>query len=122
MYGSKIKKMLSIQYRMHKKIMEFSWIELYDNKLVAHPSCAKQTLRCIPKVVANPHTAPPIIMVDISDTGVSHEELGTKFDKTSKANAFEVQIVIYRIRALLNSGLRQDQIGAITHYKPKSLN
>ena len=44
MYGESISEMLTVQYRMHAGIMDWSSQELYHGKLTAHPSVAAHTL------------------------------------------------------------------------------
>jgi superfamily I DNA and/or RNA helicase len=44
MYGESISEMLTVQYRMHAGIMEWSSQELYHGKLTAHPSVAAHAL------------------------------------------------------------------------------
>ena len=44
MYGDDISEMLTVQYRMHAGIMQWSSDELYDGRLTAHASVAQHTL------------------------------------------------------------------------------
>lgn len=44
MYGESVSEMLTVQYRMHASIMDWSSQELYNGKLSAHPSVASHTL------------------------------------------------------------------------------
>lgn len=44
MYGDSISEVLTVQYRMHTDIMEWSSQELYQGKLSAHASVATHTL------------------------------------------------------------------------------
>lgn len=118
MYGDKVKRMLSMQYRMHQKIMEYSSLALYDNKLLAHESVAQHLLPDIPLVQETENTSKPIIMIDTSDTALRHESSGSgQFDNHSTANNFEVKIVANQIQKLINDGIKQAQISVITPYK-----
>lgn len=116
-YGSKIKALLSVQYRMHKDIMCFSSRELYENKLTADKSVAKHLLHHLKNVNSSIHTTVPVIIIDTSDTPQSYEVKGGSLDKTSTANHYEVKVVISQIRKLLSNGVRPDQIAVITPYK-----
>lgn len=116
MYGNRIKRMLTVQYRMHKKIMEFSSKELYENKLVADESVAEHVLADLPEVEHTENTESPIVMIDTSDTGLSHEITDDAQEEQSKANELEVQLVVQHVKALLEEGLQEDQIGIITPY------
>ena len=44
MYGESISEMLTVQYRMHAAIMDWSSQELYNGKLSAHASVASHIL------------------------------------------------------------------------------
>ncbi|CEI92091.1 hypothetical protein RMCBS344292_06364 [Rhizopus microsporus] len=116
MYGNRIKRMLTVQYRMHKKIMEFSSKELYENKLVADESVAEHVLADLPEVEHTENTESPIVMIDTSDTGLSHEVTDDAQEEQSKANELEVQLAVQHVKALLEEGLQEDQIGIITPY------
>lgn len=48
MYGDNISEMLTVQYRMHAHIMQWSSNELYEGRLTAHPSVADHTLSDLP--------------------------------------------------------------------------
>lgn len=118
MHGSKVKRLLSIQYRMHHKIMEYSSKQLYENRLVAHGSVANQLLHDLPRVIETKNTAVPIITIDTKDTMQYHEAKGTgQFDKQSTANSLEVKIVANQVKKLLTDGVSQSQIAVITPYK-----
>lgn len=108
--------MLTVQYRMHKKIMEFSSKELYENKLVADESVAEHVLADLPEVEHTENTESPIVMIDTSDTGLSHEVTDDAQEEQSKANELEVQLAVQHVKALLEEGLQEDQIGIITPY------
>ncbi|PHZ10988.1 DNA helicase [Rhizopus microsporus ATCC 52813] len=116
MYGDRIKRMLTVQYRMHKKIMEFSSKELYENKLVADESVAEHVLADLPEVEHTENTESPIVMIDTSDTGLSHEVTDDAQEEQSKANELEVQLAVQHVKALLEDGLQEDQVGIITPY------
>ncbi|KAI8973348.1 P-loop containing nucleoside triphosphate hydrolase protein [Mycotypha africana] len=116
MYGDNVKRMLMVQYRMHQKIMEFSSRELYENKLVAHDSVAEHVLADLPDVQSTENTDIPVVMIDTSDTGLGHEMTADDDEEQSKANELEVELAVHHIRALMDDGLTEDQIGVITPY------
>ncbi|CAO3635804.1 unnamed protein product [Cunninghamella blakesleeana] len=120
MYGNKIKKMLLVQYRMHEKIMAFSSKELYDDLLVADTSVASHLLQDLPNVEASENTETPVVLIDTSDTGLSHEMVDDedgKSEEQSKSNELEVSLAVHHVEELIqNDGLSQDQIGIITPY------
>jgi ATP-dependent RNA/DNA helicase IGHMBP2 len=45
LYDEKVMRMLTTQYRMHQLIMQWSSDQLYEGKLLAHPSVAAHLLR-----------------------------------------------------------------------------
>ncbi|SFP01699.1 IGHMBP2 family helicase [Hydrogenimonas thermophila] len=113
--------MLEIQYRMHKKIMDFPNQLMYDSKLKADKSVASSKLLLeklpndqeISKIV-DPNR--PIFFLDTSssETGDNRETLQPK--STSYENIFEAKIVASIVKALVEGGLDIDEIGVITPY------
>jgi len=45
LHGDAVMRMLTTQYRMHHAIMDWSSQQLYQSRLVAHPSVAQHLLR-----------------------------------------------------------------------------
>jgi predicted DNA helicase len=113
--------MLEIQYRMHKKIMDFPNLLLYDGKLKADSSVANSRLfleklpddQEIAKIV-DPDK--PIFFLDTSscETYDNKETLQPK--STSYENIFEAKVVADIVKALVVGGLNIDDIGVITPY------
>ncbi len=111
--------MLTVQYRMHEKIMAFSNRKFYDDKLIAHPSVATHTLADLDirppasdQKILDPAT--PLLFVD---TATKAENTETRSDRsTSYANPCEAALITNLAKALLDMGLSSDQIGIITPY------
>ncbi|KAG2210293.1 hypothetical protein INT47_003278 [Mucor saturninus] len=117
MYGDRIKVMLSVQYRMHEKIMRFSSQELYESQLDAHCSVASHLLSDLKNTRNSSDTSQPVVFIDTSDLVKYYEIKDSKGEERSTANELEVLIVAAHIRKLINyGGLQQDQIGIITPY------
>lgn len=119
MYGNSVKRMLKVQYRMHRKIMEFSSRELYEKELVADDSVAEHLLADLPDVSATEDTQVPVILIDTSDTGLALEIVDDAEEggEQSRANELEVDLAVKHIQALIDEGgLSQEHIGVITPY------
>jgi superfamily I DNA and/or RNA helicase len=104
---------LSVQYRMHQQIMEFSSHEFYDDDLVADASVRDHLLQDLPGVSANELTASPIDFIDTA--GASYDE-SAEPDGDSRYNLQEAELVAKKVQALLASGLAASEIAVITPY------
>uniref|UniRef100_A0A0D9ZA21 DNA helicase n=1 Tax=Oryza glumipatula TaxID=40148 RepID=A0A0D9ZA21_9ORYZ len=110
-YGDQITSMLTIQYRMHELIMNWSSKELYNNKIKAHSSVADHMLYDIEEVKRSSSTEPTIILIDT--TGCDMEEVK---DEESTMNEGEAAVSIAHAKLLVESGVRASDIGIITPY------
>jgi superfamily I DNA and/or RNA helicase len=104
---------LDTQYRMHRAIMDFSSLEFYDAELDAHESVSEHRLCDLPDVVCVPLTESPIEYIDTA--GASHDE-ELEPDGESRRNPSEADLVVTKVRALLEAGVRASEIGVITPY------
>ncbi|XP_037443852.1 DNA-binding protein SMUBP-2-like isoform X1 [Triticum dicoccoides] len=111
-YGEEITCMLTIQYRMHELIMNWSSKELYNNKIKAHSSVAGHMLYDLEGVNKSSSTEPTIILVDT--TGCDMEEV--KDEEESTMNEGEAAVSIAHAKLLVESGVRAIDIGIITPY------
>lgn len=57
-------RMLTMQYRMHRDIMQWASDQLYQSKLEAHPSVASHLLADLPGVDNNEDTSKFRMMID----------------------------------------------------------
>jgi ATP-dependent RNA/DNA helicase IGHMBP2 len=112
-YGDAITRMLTIQYRMHERIMEWPSRELYEGRLEAHASVAAHLLRDLPGVTLSPETEAPLVFIDTA--GCDLEEV-VEAEGDSKANEGEADIAVAHVERLLAAGLRPEQIALITPY------
>uniref|UniRef100_A0A0E0NXN6 DNA helicase n=1 Tax=Oryza rufipogon TaxID=4529 RepID=A0A0E0NXN6_ORYRU len=111
-YGDQITSMLTIQYRMHELIMNWSSKELYNNKIKAHSSVADHMLYDIEEVKRSSSTELTIILIDT--TGCDMEEV--KDEEESTMNEGEAAVSIAHAKLLVESGVRASDIGIITPY------
>jgi ATP-dependent RNA/DNA helicase IGHMBP2 len=112
-HGEAVSRMLTVQYRMHERIMEWPSRELYGGRLVAHPSVATHLLRDLPGVAPCPDTESPLVFIDTA--GADLEET-VEAEGDSKANEGEADIAARHVEALLAAGLRAEDIAVITPY------
>ncbi|GLT55240.1 hypothetical protein SLA2020_283810 [Shorea laevis] len=66
MYGDEVMSMLTVQYRMHELIMNWSSKELYSSKVKAHPSVAAHMLFDLEGVKRTSSTEPNLLLIDIA--------------------------------------------------------
>ncbi|MCE9608258.1 MAG: IGHMBP2 family helicase [Planctomycetia bacterium] len=111
--GKDRSRMLSVQYRMHEAIMNFSSRQFYDGKLTADPSVAGHLLCDLKDVESNAATTVPLEFVDTA--GASYDE-STQPDGESRLNEQEAALVVRKTKALLAAGLEPRQIAIIAPY------
>ena len=104
---------LTVQYRMHTQIMDFSSLEFYEAELTAHDSVAEHRLCDLPGVAATPLTQTPLELVDTAGAGYDEE---LEPDGESRLNPQEAALVVRKVRALLDSGLAPQDIAVIAPY------
>ncbi|XP_061165035.1 DNA-binding protein SMUBP-2-like [Saccostrea echinata] len=113
LYGDKVMRMLTTQYRMHQLIMQWSSDQLYDGKLTAHSSVACHLLRDIESVEESEETAEPLLLIDTA--GCQLYELDVP-EEISKGNEGEADIVSNHVEKLINLGVDQQEIAVIAPY------
>jgi predicted DNA helicase len=113
-YGEAITRRLSVQYRMHQKIMEFSSERFYNHELVAEASVRGHLLSDLPTVTAvDVLTSEPVTFIDTAGAGYDEE---LEPDGESRRNPSEGQLVLRKLAELRDAGLRSRDIGIITPY------
>ncbi|KZF23554.1 P-loop containing nucleoside triphosphate hydrolase protein, partial [Xylona heveae TC161] len=126
LYGSSIKKMLTTQYRMHEKIMQFPSDSLYESRLVAAESVKSRLLKDLPYGVDETEdTSFPVVFWDTQggdfQEKTEDEEIGKKAGKgmnigESKSNESEAILVKFHVKALADAGLKPEDIAVVTPY------
>ena len=98
-------RMLRVQYRMHRLLMDFLSDLLYDGRLEAHPSVAEHTLPGLP----------PLLFVDTAGTGFDDRRHG---EGESHENPGEARLLVehLRERVLAAAGLTAADVAVITPY------
>ncbi|XP_046926362.1 DNA-binding protein SMUBP-2 isoform X2 [Lynx rufus] len=111
--GASVVRTLTVQYRMHRAIMQWASEALYHGRLTAHPSVAGHLLRDLPGVAATEETGIPLLLVDTAGCGLFELE---EEDDQSKGNPGEVRLVSLHVQALVEAGVRASDIAVITPY------
>ena len=113
LYGDAVSRLLTVQYRMHERIMGFSSAEFYGGKLVADPSVVAHRLCDLPGVTEEPHTETPVRFTDTAGAGYDEE---LEEDTDSRLNRQEADLAAKRVRELLAAGVPASGIAVITPY------
>jgi DNA polymerase III delta prime subunit len=113
-FGPNVSRLLTVQHRMHARIMGFSNAEFYDGKLVAHESVEGHRLCDLPGVTADPLTERPVQFIDTAGASFDEE---LEEDTGSRRNVQEAGLVVKKVRALLALGVLPAQMGVITPYR-----
>ncbi|XP_037373318.1 DNA-binding protein SMUBP-2 [Talpa occidentalis] len=104
---------LTVQYRMHRAIMQWASEALYGGQLTAHPSVAEHLLRDLPGVADTEETGTPLLLVDTAGCGLFEMD---QEDEQSKGNLGEVRLVSLHVQALVDAGVPARDVAIITPY------
>ncbi|KAI4171767.1 MAG: hypothetical protein LQ343_004018 [Gyalolechia ehrenbergii] len=129
LHGPSIKRMLNTQYRMHATIMSFPSTAMYDSQLLAAESVAAHLLKDLPYPVQDTEdTCVPLIFYDTQggdfpeldilqneDTS-SVSKSALLQDSTSKSNPSEVLLVTKHVVALIEAGVKAEDVAVVTPY------
>lgn len=111
--GESIFRRLTVQYRMHESIMNFSSDYFYDGELIADASVKHHTLIDLPGVEDNVHTAPVLQYYDTAGAGYDEQ---IEREGLSKFNPSECNVVVQKVGELLESGVHESDIAVIAPY------
>lgn len=113
LYGPQISRCLTVQYRMHQAIMDFSSLEFYEAELLADASVKEHLLADLSGVRDAPLTQSPVEFIDTAGASFDEE---LEPDGESRMNRQEAAQVVRKVRALLDAGLRAADIAVIAPY------
>lgn len=131
LHGPSIKRMLTVQYRMHASIMAFPSAAIYDSKLLAAESVATRLLTDLPyPVTSTEDTTAPLVFWDTqggdfpeidtssptSSAGNASSAKSSSLNEQSKSNPSEVMVVTRHVSALVEAGVRAEDIAVVTPY------
>jgi predicted DNA helicase len=112
-YGETITRRLDVQYRMHERIMEFSSVEFYEGTLLADDSVRVHRLCDLPSVAETSVTREPVTFIDTAGAGYEEEQ---EPDGESRLNPQEADLAAGKVRALVDAGIRPEDIAVIAPY------
>lgn len=110
---TQVTQMLTVQYRMHQKIMTFSSGQFYDNQLIADNSVINHLLPDLPDVLSNEFTAESVTFIDTAGAGWDEE---IEPNGLSKRNPLEAGLVLKKVQSLVEAGLAPRDIAVIAPY------
>ena len=112
-HGPGVSRLLTVQYRMHERIMAFPSAEFYAGELVADAGVAAHTLADLPGVSRDPLTESPVTFIDTAGAGYDEEP---EEDTASRRNPQEASLAATYVRRLCDSGVSPADIGVIAPY------
>ena len=112
-HGDAITKLLSVQYRMHNQIMDFSSQRFYEDQLVADDSVASHRLADLQHVSSNELTTQVVRFIDTAGAGWDEE---LEPDGESKRNPEEADLVLKYVARLHEAGVRPSEMAVIAPY------
>lgn len=99
MHGDVCSSLLTEQYRMNSLIMQWASSELYESKLIAHPSVAGHCLMDLKGIKQEQADSIPVLLL-IDTAGCDYEEI-IGDDGVSRANPREAEV--YKAMCLIHS-------------------
>ena len=111
--GPQISRRLTVQYRMHEAIMNFSSEEFYEDSLQADSAVQTHLLSDLPGATTEALTEAPVEFIDTA--GASYDE-EIEPDGQSRRNPQEALWVVRKVEALLAAGVSPNDIAVITPY------
>ena len=112
-WGKLVTRQLTVQYRMHHKIMEFPSEHFYSGTLIADQSVAQHSLLDLPNVRTESIDPQPILFVDTSGADWT-EQLDPNGE--SKLNPPEALWILKQVDGLLDAGIAPEEIAVIAPY------
>lgn len=118
LHGDRVKRMLTIQYRMHADICAFPSATMYSSLLLSDPSVSSRLLCHLPSVSRTSDTSEPLIFYDTQggDFPESPPEDSKLLLSESHSNSHESLLCFAHVKSLVSAGLAPDAIAVITPY------
>ncbi|KAG5297993.1 helicase [Histoplasma ohiense] len=126
LHGPAIKRMLTTQYRMHEKIMQFPSQELYESKLIAADAVKLRLLKDLPyEVEETDDTREPLVFYDtqggdfpekVEEPAVMPKQKQISLFAESKSNDMEAYLVTRHVENLIGAGVKPEDVAVVTPY------
>lgn len=113
LWGERVARRLTVQYRMHEQIMAFSSHQFYDGSQVADETVRHHLLVDLPAVAAVPLTQTAVTFIDTAGAGYDEEQ---EEDGDSRFNREEAEFAIQQVQKLLEAGVAAEEIALISPY------
>ena len=113
LYEAQVTRMLTTQYRMNSKIMEWSSQALYSGQLRAADCVRDHQLTGLVGVTDSAVTRTVLLLVDTAGCGMT--ELTTQ-ENISKANEGEAALVSHHVKELVEQGVNVADMALVTPY------
>jgi superfamily I DNA and/or RNA helicase len=113
LYGTRVSRRLTVQYRMHEAIMDFSSMQFYEAELEAHDSVRKHVLADLDYVKDTGLTRTAVEFIDTAGAGYDEEP---EADGKSRRNPQEANLVSRKVRELVEAGVSAEAIAVIAPY------
>ncbi len=111
--GPDIARRLTVQYRMHQALMDFSSAVFYEDSLQADPTVIEHLLADLPGVMDTALTTTAVHFIDTA--GASYDE-EVEPDGESRLNPQEAALVGRKVEALREAGVPAEAIAVIAPY------
>ena len=112
-YGNMVTRQLTVQYRMHEQIMQFSSNRFYNGSLTADESVRTHLLTDLPTIDAARVDDSPVLFIDTAGAGWEDQ---LEPNGLSRLNPNEGKLVLEQVAALCEAGLSPGDIAVIAPY------
>jgi ATP-dependent RNA/DNA helicase IGHMBP2 len=113
LHGKQVSHLLTVQYRMHEQIMDFSSRQFYESSLIADESVRGHLLHDLSDISPSEATSSPVEFVDTAGAGFDEE---LEPDGDSRRNLKEAELIRHKVQTLLDKGLAPSDIAVIAPY------
>ncbi len=112
-YGDRVTRQLTVQYRMHREIMQFSSDCFYNGTLIADGTVESHLLRDLVPPPHSPMIESPVTFVDTAGAGWEEEP---EPDGESRYNPQEAGWILQQLKELCKHGIPPADIAVIAPY------